>query len=186
MYQINILLIALLIASCNSSNTKQTDFTGKSQEQASKTSTSYGKHSFAMLRTMHGNITFKFYPEDAPNTVHRFIALAKSGFYTGVIFHRVIPNFVVQGGDPTGTGRGGSGKKLKAEFNSRIHIKGAVAMARSQDFDSADSQFYIALNTLPHLDGKYTVFGQVVEGWEALDKIKKGDKIISITIEHRK
>lgn len=137
----------------------------------------------ATIKTVHGNITFKFYPRHAPDTVTRIIELIKTGFYDGIIFHRVIPNFVIQAGDPTGTGQGGSGVKLNAEFNSIQHVRGSVAMARAYDKDSADSQFYIALNTLPHLDGKYTIFGQVTDGMEILDKISKGDKILSMTFE---
>lgn len=133
-----------------------------------------------VLKTVHGNITFKVYPKKAPNTVTRIIELVNSGFYDGIKFHRVVPNFVIQAGDPTGTGRSGSGKNLKAEFNDVQHIKGTVAMARTQNPDSADSQFYIALTTLPHLDKKYTVFGQVVEGLDTLEKIKKDDVIISM------
>jgi len=133
-----------------------------------------------IIKTVHGNITFRLYPTKAPNTVTRVIKLVNDGFYDGLKFHRVVPNFVIQTGDPTGSGRGGSGKKLKAEFNDAQHIKGTVAMARTDDTDSADSQFYIALNTLPHLDGKYTVFGQVVEGLDILNKIKQGDVIISM------
>ena len=136
----------------------------------------------AILKTVHGDITLKFYPLKAPHTVTRIIKLIQSSFYNQLIFHRVVPNFVVQGGDPTGTGRGGSGVQLKAEFNSIQHIKGTVAMARGASPDSADSQFYIALTTLPHLDKKYTVFGQVVDGLPILDKIAKNDKIISISL----
>jgi len=136
-----------------------------------------------VLKTVHGNITFKVYPKKAPNTVTRIIELVNSGFYDGIKFHRVVPNFVIQAGDPTGTGRNGSGKNLKAEFNDVQHIKGTVAMARTQSPDSADSQFYIALTTLPHLDKKYTVFGQVVEGLDALEKIKKDDVIISMVFK---
>lgn len=136
-----------------------------------------------IIKTVHGNIAFKLYPKQAPNTVTRIIELTQQGFYDGIIFHRVIPNFVVQGGDPTGTGMNGSGKKLKAEFNEIQHIKGTVAMARAQDVDSADSQFYIALNTLPHLDKSYTVFGQVTEGLDVLEKIVQGDKIITMTFQ---
>lgn len=139
----------------------------------------------ATIKTVHGNIVFKFYPEKAPNTVNRIVELIKSGFYDGLTFHRVVPNFVIQGGDPTGTGTGGSGKKLKAEFNDIQHIRGTVAMARASDPDSADSQFYIALTTLPHLDGSYTVFGQVVEGLELIDKVQKGDKMLSVVIEEK-
>jgi cyclophilin family peptidyl-prolyl cis-trans isomerase len=133
-----------------------------------------------IIKTVHGNITFKLYPKKAPNTVTRIIKLVNDGFYDGIKFHRVVPDFVIQAGDPTGTGSGGSGKKLKAEFNDAQHIKGTVAMARTNDPDSADSQFYIALNTLPHLDNKYTVFGQVVEGLDVISKVKQGDVIISM------
>lgn len=139
----------------------------------------------ATIKTVHGNIVFKFYPDKAPNTVNRIVELVKSGFYDGLTFHRVVPNFVIQGGDPTGTGTGGSGKKLKAEFNDIQHIRGTVAMARASDPDSADSQFYIALTTVPHLDGSYTVFGQVVEGLDLLDKVQVGDKILSMVIEEK-
>lgn len=134
------------------------------------------------VKTVHGNIVFKLYPNQAPITVARIIELANEGFYDGLTFHRVVPGFVVQGGDPNGDGTGGSGKKLKAEFSNLQHVKGTVAMARAGgDEDSADSQFYIALNTLPHLDGSYTVFGQVTEGLDTVEKIQKGDKIISMS-----
>lgn len=143
-------------------------------------------HAKAVLKTTHGDIVFKFYPEQATNTVTRIMQLIQSGFYNGLTFHRVIPNFVIQGGDPAGNGTGGSGVKLKAEFNSIQHIKGTVAMARAADVNSADSQFYMALSTLPHLDQKYTVFGQVVEGESLLSKVAKGDKILSMTLRNIK
>ena len=120
-----------------------------------------------------GRIVFKFYPEDAPNTVDNFIELTNKGFYDGLKFHRVIPGFIAQGGCPLGTGTGGPGYTIKAEFNSQKHIRGTVAMARSQDPDSAGSQFYICLEPQPDLDGKYTVFGQVIEGLNVLDGIVK-------------
>ena len=137
----------------------------------------------AIIKTIHGNIIFKFFPKRAPNTVTRIIELANMGFYDGLTFHRVVPGFVIQGGDPTGTGTSGSGKNLKAEFNQTKHIKGSVAMARSSNPDSADSQFYIALDTVSQLDGKYTVFGQVIEGLDVIDKVVKGDKMLSIIIQ---
>lgn len=140
-------------------------------------------HARVIIKTGHGNVIFKFYPKEAPETVTRIIELIQQSFYDGLKFHRVVPGFVVQGGDPTGTGTGGSGHKLKAEFSNLQHIKGTVAMARAQNPDSADSQFYIALTTLPHLDKKYTIFGQVVKGLEILDKISQGDKIISMFLE---
>lgn len=139
----------------------------------------------AFLKTVHGNIEIKFYSREAPRSVTRFIKLIREGFYDGLKFHRVIPKFIIQSGDPTGTGRGGSGTILKSEFNSIPHIKGTVALARGEDPDSSDSQFYIALTTLPHLDGKYTVIGQVVKGMEVIDKISRNDLIVSFSVKKR-
>jgi cyclophilin family peptidyl-prolyl cis-trans isomerase len=136
-----------------------------------------------VIKTVKGNIEFKLYPKKASNTVTRVIELVNKAFYDGIKFHRVVPNFVIQAGDPSGTGTGGSGKNLKAEFNDLQHIKGTVAMARTSDPDSADSQFYIALTTLSHLDRKYTVFGQVVEGLDVIDKIEQNDVIISMAFK---
>ncbi len=120
-----------------------------------------------------GIIKFKFYPEAAPNHVRNFIKLAESRFYDGTIFHRVVPGFVIQGGDPLGTGSGGPGYNVDAEFNEQKHLTGTVAMARSMDPNSAGSQFYICLKAQPMLDNKYTVFGQVVEGMEVVEAIGK-------------
>lgn len=136
-----------------------------------------------ILTTNKGQIRYKFYPQDAPNTVKRLVELINQGFYNGLTFHRVVPGFVVQGGDPVGNGTGGSGQRLKAEFNNRRHVEGAVAMARAADPDSADSQFYITLGTQPHLDHSYTVFGQVVEGMDVAQKLVPGDKMLSVVIE---
>jgi peptidylprolyl isomerase/peptidyl-prolyl cis-trans isomerase B (cyclophilin B) len=129
-----------------------------------------------------GEIRLEFYPEDAPKTVENFVTLAKKGFYNGLNFHRVVPDFVVQGGCPKGNGTGGPGYQIKAEFNKQKHVRGTLAMARSQDPDSAGSQFYICYGPTPHLDGQYTVFGRVVSGMEHVDRIKQGDKMTSITI----
>ena len=108
----------------------------------------------------NGNeIRIEFYPDDAPKTVENFVTLAKKGFYDNLTFHRVVPDFVVQGGDPKGNGTGGPGYTIKAEFNKQKHVRGSVAMARSQHPDSAGSQFYITYGATPHLDGQYTVFG---------------------------
>lgn len=150
----------------------------------------------AVMQTSKGTIVLAFYPDDAPNTVASFIELAESGFYDGVKFHRVIPGFVAQGGDPLtrdltpdqmkagapGVGTGGPGWNQKAEFNSRLHETGTLAMARSQHPDSAGSQFYICLAPQPSLDGQYTVFGRVVEGMDAVMTIGVGDTIESVTI----
>jgi len=130
-----------------------------------------------------GVIKIEFFPEDAPKTVENFVTLAKKGFYNGLAFHRVVPDFVVQGGCPKGDGTGGPGYQIKAEFNKQKHLRGSVAMARSQHPDSAGSQFYITYGATPHLDGNYTVFGKVVSGMEHVDRIKQGDKMKTVAIE---
>ena len=129
-----------------------------------------------------GEIRVEFYPADAPKTVENFVTLAKKGFYNGLTFHRVVPDFVVQGGDPKGNGTGGPGYTIPAEFNKQKHVRGSVAMARSQHPDSAGSQFYITYGAQPHLDNNYTVFGKVVSGMEHVDAIKQGDKMKSVSI----
>ena len=129
-----------------------------------------------------GEIIIEFFPEDAPKTVENFVTLAKKGFYDGLTFHRVEPNFVVQGGDPKGNGTGGPGYTIKDEFNKQKHVRGVVAMARSQNPDSAGSQFYITLAPAHFLDGQYTVFGTVTSGMDVVDKIRKGDKMKSVKI----
>jgi cyclophilin family peptidyl-prolyl cis-trans isomerase len=128
-------------------------------------------------------IRIEFFPEDAPKTVENFVTLAKKGFYNGLNFHRVVPDFVVQGGCPKGDGTGGPGYQITAEFNTQKHVRGSVAMARSQHPDSAGSQFYITYGATPHLDNNYTVFGKVVSGMEEVDRIKQGDRMTSVVIE---
>lgn len=130
-----------------------------------------------------GTLKFRFFPNEAPNTVKRITQLISEGFYNGIKFHRVVPGFVVQAGDPTGTGTSGSGVKLKAEFNARKHVPGILSMARTADPNSADSQFFIMTGTHPHLDRQYTVFGVAIEGYEHVEKIKQGDTIKSWVIE---
>ena len=127
-------------------------------------------------------IRLEFYPADAPKTVENFVTLAKKGFYDNLTFHRVVPAFVVQGGCPKGDGTGGPGHTVKAEFNKQKHVRGSVAMARSQHPDSAGSQFYITYGATPHLDGSYTVFGHVVSGMEHVDRIKQGDRMKTVAI----
>lgn len=135
------------------------------------------------IETAYGTIEAELYSEDAPKTVARITELANKNFYDGLTFHRVIPGFVAQGGDPSGNGTGGSGTKLKAEFNKRKHLEGTLAMARSSDPDSADSQFYICLGAQPHLDNQYTIFGQVVKGLDAVKKLKVGDKMTKVYVK---
>ena len=124
-----------------------------------------------------GVMKVELYPETAPNTVANFISLVEKGFYNGTIFHRVIPGFMIQGGDPEGTGMGGTGYRIKGEFtanrfqNDLKHTKGVISMARSGHPDSAGSQFFIMVDDAPHLDGQYASFGKVIEGIEVADQI---------------
>jgi cyclophilin family peptidyl-prolyl cis-trans isomerase len=132
-----------------------------------------------IIITNFGDVTFEFYPEDAPKTVENFKDLSKRGFYDGLIFHRIVPGFVIQGGDPNTKdntnrskwGTGGPGWNIKAEFNKKKHSRGVLSMARSQDPDSAGSQFFIVLKDSSFLDGQYTVFGRVTHGMDIVDKI---------------
>jgi peptidylprolyl isomerase len=126
------------------------------------------------LELKDGRVVIEMRPDLAPKHVKRIKELVREGFYDGIVFHRVIEGFMAQTGDPTGTGTGGSGKNLKAEFNKGRHVRGAVSMARAANIHSADSQFFIVFRAAPHLDGQYTYWGQVVEGMEHVDAIKKG------------
>lgn len=127
-------------------------------------------------------IKLELYPESAPNHCAAMVELIRKGYYDGLSFHRVVPGFVVQGGCPQGTGSGGPGYKLKAEFNERPHLTGTLAMARTPDPDSAGSQFYICLEPQPFLDRQYTVFGQTVAGMEAVAGIRQGDRMVKVTV----
>ncbi len=141
-----------------------------------------------ILTTESGEITIALKPEAAPGHVARIKELARDGFYDGLTFHRVIDGFMAQGGCPDGSGMGGSGQKLKAEFNNLPHNRGAASMARAQNPDSADSQFFICLDDARFLDGQYTVWGEVVDGMEHVDAIPKGEppanpgKIVSMRV----
>ena len=135
------------------------------------------------ISTDKGDMVFTFFPDDAPMHSAAFIKLAEAGFYDGLVFHRVEPGFVIQGGDPDGDGTGGPGYRLKAEFNSKPHLRGAVAMARSSSPDSAGSQFYVCLADARFLDNNYTVFGMLTDGYETLDAIRRGDAMNSVTVE---
>ena len=149
---------------------------GRTRGQAQTVS---GKAPQAIIETKFGSMEIRFFPDKAPKHVENFITLAKSGFYDKTIFHRVIPGFMIQGGDPNTKdeknksqyGTGGPGHNVKAEFNDRPHVRGTVSMARSKDPDSAGSQFFIVVKDSPSLDGQYTVFGEVVKGMEVADKI---------------
>jgi peptidylprolyl isomerase len=130
-----------------------------------------------VLETNQGRVVVAMRPELAPRHVERIRELVREGFYDGVVFHRVIDGFMAQTGDPTGTGTGGSGVKLKAEFSREPHVRGTVSMARSQSPDSGDSQFFICFEDSPWLNGQYTVWGTVIEGMQNVDKIKRGEPV---------
>ena len=141
------------------------------------------KMKIAVIETDKGIIKAELYTDKAPITTKNFIELAGSGFYNGLTFHRVEPGFVVQGGDPKGDGTGGSEKNIQLEISQELkHVKGALGMARSQDPNSASSQFYITLAPAPFLDGNYAVFGKVIEGMEVAEKINIGDKMNKVHI----
>ncbi len=147
-----------------------------------------------------GVMKAELYPEIAPNTVNNFISLVQSGFYDGLIFHRVIPGFMIQGGDPDGAGTGGPGYSIKGEFsqngfkNELVHERGVLSMARTMDPDSAGSQFFIMVSDAPHLDGGYAAFGKVIEGMDTADAVvsvkrdwndhpKKDQKMKKVTVD---
>jgi cyclophilin family peptidyl-prolyl cis-trans isomerase len=142
-----------------------------------------------ILSLEDGDVEIVMRPDLAPKHVAQIKELARKGFYDGIVFHRVIDGFMAQTGDPTGTGTGGSGKKLKAEFSDEPHLRGTCSMARSAHPDSADSQFFICFDDAEFLDGQYTVWGAVVSGMEHVDKIKRGepvqnpDKIVKMRVQ---
>jgi peptidylprolyl isomerase len=141
-----------------------------------------------VMETSKGKVLIALRPDLAPGHVARIKELARSGFYDGLKFHRVIDGFMAQTGDPKGNGTGGSGQKLKAEFSSEKHRRGTVSMARSQDPNSGDSQFFICFDEAPWLDKQYSVWGQVIEGMDNIDSIAKGepprnpDTIVSVRV----
>ncbi len=168
---------------------------GISETRAKKIKHSYqvkDPENALVLKLKDGDVVIEMYPDAAPNHVKRIKELVRSGFYNGLKFHRVIDGFMAQTGCPLGTGTGGSGQKLKAEFNRLPHKRGTVSMARAWDVDSADSQFFICYADCPWLNGQYTVWGEVTSGMEYVDAIKKGsgdngtvvnpDEIISMTV----
>ena len=158
------------------------------------------KNPIVTIETNHGKIEVELYPEIAPNTVNNFISLVKKGFYDGTIFHRVIPGFMIQGGDPEGTGMGGPGYSIRGEFshngfeNNLRHTRGVLSMARSMFPNSAGSQFFLMVEDAPHLDGEYASFGQVISGIEECDRIVsvprnrmdrplEDEKMVKVTVE---
>ncbi len=138
----------------------------------------------ATIETEKGDLVLELFASDVPVTVNNFVFLAREGFYDGTIFHRVIPGFMAQGGDPTGTGTGTPGYSFADEFTEHTHVTGALSMANSGS-NTNGCQFFITYAPQPHLDGKHSVFGQLIKGMDVLEKIEPGDTIIQITIEAR-
>lgn len=177
---VTVILIAFLAVGCaknQNSEVKNTDSSKKSADQETKVNTPE-KNPVATIEMSDGSkIKAELYPAVAPNTVKNFIYLTKSGFYNGLIFHRVIPDFMIQGGDPNGNGTGGADYTIKGEFskngfkNNLKHERGVISMARGSSSNSASSQFFIMVADAPHLDGEYAAFGKVIEGMEVADKI---------------
>lgn len=158
--------------------TKEEPKTEVKTKEEMKTAMKTKKELRAVIKTPYGNIELRFFPDVAPNHVSNFIELSKKGFYDGTVFHRVIPGFMIQGGDPNSKspdrsahGIGGPTYTLKAEFNNMPHKRGTLSMARKADPNSAGSQFFICVADTPHLDGKYTVFGEVTSGMDVVDRI---------------
>jgi peptidyl-prolyl cis-trans isomerase B (cyclophilin B) len=165
-----VLMAVVFLTSASSAEMKSRKFTKEEIKRMAETK--------AVIETKFGNMELRFFPDVAPNHVNNFINLAKKGFYDGTTFHRVIPGFMIQGGDPNSKdpdsprlGMGGPGYTVKAEFNNRPHKRGILSMARAADPDSAGSQFFICVADAPFLDRQYTVFGEVVSGLDVADKI---------------
>ena len=170
---------------------KLTQSATRSKKEKAKYNVKNAENSL-LLKLKDGDVVIEMFEDDAPKHVARIKELVRQGFYNGLKFHRVIDGFMAQTGCPYGTGTGGSGKKLKAEFNKRPHVRGTVSMARAMDPDSGDSQFFICFADAPWLNGQYTVWGEVTSGMEFVDMIKRGngpngmvsapDEIVSIEV----
>lgn len=187
-YGVVFMLAAILVAGCigNDSGEQSLQLQATTISQESAAPEDKGDtmtDTYAVIETDKGTIKAKLYTEKAPISTENFIGLAKKGFYDGLVFHRVEPGFVIQTGDPEGTGRGGSGKTIQLEIHPDLkHDLGALGMARTNDPNSATSQFYIVIGEASFLDGNYAVFGQTIEGIEVAKNIKVGDKMKSVKI----
>ena len=187
-------LAALIVSACGGSSTTSTPTTPKTYAAPPRMTIDVNKKYFATIKMDIGDIKLELFPNDAPVTVNNFVFLARNHFYDGVTFHRVIPGFVAQAGDPTGTGSGGPGYTIKDEVNARKFLDGTIGMAKTSAPNSAGSQWFICYAPQPNLDGQYTAFGQIVSGRDVLDKIMPrdpatattpGTKINTIVIEER-
>ena len=175
-----ILVLAMpLAASCSGSAPKS-----KTYSAPPPMTIDTSKQYIATIETEKGNLVLELFASDVPVTVNNFVFLAREGFYDGTTFHRVIPDFMAQGGDPTGTGTGTPGYRFADEFTEHTHVAGALSMANSGP-NTNGCQFFITYSPQHHLDGHHSVFGQLIEGMDVLEKIEQGDSIIRITIEER-
>ncbi len=176
-------LVALLLASCGGQAPEpKPKAKPKTYSEPPPMVIDTSKQYTAIIETGKGNLVLELFAKDVPKTVNNFVFLAREGFYDGTTFHRVIPNFMAQGGDPTGTGRGNPGYSFEDEFTEHTHVAGALSMANSGP-DTNGSQFFITYTPQHGLDGKHSVFGQLIEGMEVLEKITNGDTIRRIVIE---
>jgi cyclophilin family peptidyl-prolyl cis-trans isomerase len=183
-----LLSMVFLFVSCGGATPMKTLHWNSAPKMAIDTSKNYT----ATIATEKGDLVIELFARDVPVTVNNFVFLARQGYYDNTTFHRVIPDFVAQGGDPTGTGTGGPGYYIPLEVSSHQHVAGAVSMAHSTDPNTNGSQFFICYQAQPSLDGKYSVFGQLVDGWDVFFSLTprdpdqnpqfQGDKIITITI----
>lgn len=176
---ISLLIIMLMIASCSSGAPKPKTYSSPPPMKIDP-----NKQYTATIQTEKGNLVLELFAKDAPITVNNFVFLAREGFYDGTTFHRVIPDFMAQGGDPTGTGTGNPGYAFKDEFSQHTHIAGALSMANA-GANTNGCQFFITYAPQHHLDGKHSVFGQLIEGMDVLKKIKQGDIIKKISIKEQ-
>ena len=182
---ITLVLVALLLASCGGQAPEPAPAPEPKTYSAPPPMTiDTSKQYTATIETEKGNLVLELFASDVSVTVNNFVFLAGEEFYNGTIFHRVIPDFMAQGGDPTGTGTGTPGYSFADEFTKHTHVTGALSMANSGP-NTNGCQFFITYTPQPHLDGKHTVFGQLIEGTDVLEKIEQGDTIIRITIEER-
>ena len=176
---ISLVLVALFSASCAGEASKP-----KTYSAPPPMTIDTSKQYTATIETEKGNLVLELFTGDVPITVNNFVFLAREGFYDGSTFHRVIPGFMAQGGDPTGSGYGTPGYSFADEFTEHSHVAGALSMANSGP-NTNGCQFFITYDPQPHLDGKHSVFGQLTEGMDVLKKIESGDTIIRITIVER-
>lgn len=180
-----LVMVTLLLASCTTTPSEPALETKTMSYSAPPPMTiDTTKQYTATIETEKGNIELELFASDVPITVNNFVFLAREGFYDGVTFHRVIPGFMAQGGDPTGTGTGGPGYKFADEFTEHTHVTGALSMANAGP-NTNGSQFFITYAPQHHLDNHHSVFGQLVSGMDVLEAIKQGDTIVRITIEER-